>query len=101
MIPGEIVVRDEPLILNAGMDTITICVANTGDRPIQVASHFHFFEANRALEFERHKARGMRLDVAAGTSVRFEPGQRRDVTLIPFKGKKRIIGFRGDIMGDI
>jgi urease beta subunit len=101
MIPGEIIPGNEPLILNAGLETVTICVANTGDRPIQVASHFHFFEANPALEFNRDKARGMRLDVAAGTSIRFEPGQRRDVTLIPFKGKKRIIGFRGAVMGDL
>ncbi len=101
MKPGEVIVGNEPIILNAELEPITFCVANTGDRPIQVASHFHFFETNLALEFDREKARGMRLDVAAGTSIRFEPGQRRDVTLIPFKGKQRMIGFRGAVMGNL
>jgi urease beta subunit len=101
MIPGEIIVDDSPVILNDGMDVITLKVANTGDRPIQVASHYHFFEANPALSFARDQARGMRLDVPAGTSIRFEPGQNRDVQLIPFKGKRTVIGFRGEIMGDL
>jgi len=85
--------------LNSGRKTVTITVTNGGDRPIQVGSHYHFFETNPALKFDRKKARGMRLDIAAGTAVRFEPGQTRDVTLVPFAGKRMVYGFRQEIMG--
>jgi urease subunit beta len=101
MIPGEIINKDGDIILNAGRKTVTIAVTNTGDRPVQVGSHYHFFETNPALEFERKKARGMRLNIPAGTAVRFEPGQTRDVTLIPFAGTRRVFGFRGAIMGKL
>jgi len=99
MIPGEILVIDGDIELNAGRKAVTLTVSNTGDRPIQVGSHYHFFETNPALKFERKKARGMRLDIAAGTAVRFEPGQTRDVQLVPFGGKRMVFGFRGDVMG--
>ena len=99
MIPGEVIPQDGDIELNAGAPTITLEVANTGDRPIQVGSHYHFFEANAALRFDRDKARGMRLDIAAGTAVRFEPGQRREVTLVPLGGARRVYGFRQQIMG--
>ncbi len=101
MIPGEIFPAEGTLTLNAGATAITLMVANTGDRPIQIGSHYHFAEANPALEFDRLAARGMRLDIAAGTAVRFEPGQRRDVSLIPVSGARRIFGFNQDIMGDL
>ena len=98
MIPGELFVKDGEIELNKGRKTVTLTVANTGDRPIQVGSHYHFFETNSALKFDRKKARGMRLDIAAGTAVRFEPGQSRDVTLVPIAGKRAIYGFRQEIM---
>jgi len=98
MIPGELFVNDGEIELNKGRKTVTLTVANTGDRPIQVGSHYHFFETNSALKFDRKKARGMRLDIAAGTAVRFEPGQSREVTLVPVAGKRAIYGFRQEIM---
>ena len=101
MIPGELFPADGNLTLNAGATAITLMVANTGDRPIQVGSHYHFREANVALDFDRDVARGMRLDIAAGTAVRFEPGQRREVKLIPISGDRRIFGFNQQIMGDL
>jgi urease subunit beta len=101
MIPGEIITKDGDIILNAGRKTVTVAVTNTGDRPIQVGSHYHFFETNPALKFERKKARGMRLDIPAGTAVRFEPGQTRDVTLIPYAGARKVFGFRADVMGKL
>ncbi len=88
MIPGEMFIKDGEIELNAGRKTVTLTVSNTGDRPIQVGSHYHFFETNPALQFDRKKARGMRLNIAAGTAVRFEPGQSRDVTLVALAGKK-------------
>ena len=99
MIPGEMFIQDGEIELNAGRKTVTLSVSNTGDRPIQVGSHYHFFETNPALEFDRKKARGMRLDIAAGTAVRFEPGQTRDVNLVALAGKRTIYGFRGEVMG--
>ncbi|MEZ5840034.1 MAG: urease subunit beta [Hyphomicrobiales bacterium] len=101
MIPGEIIAAAGELELNAGQPTVTLKVANTGDRPIQVGSHYHFFETNSALSFEREKARGMRLDIAAGTAVRFEPGQAREVRLVPFSGARKVYGFRGSVMGGL
>lgn len=99
MIPGEIIAAQGEIELNAGLSTVTIEVANTGDRPVQVGSHYHFYETNAGLSFEREKARGMRLDIPAGTAVRFEPGQTRQVTLIPLSGKREVYGFRQQIMG--
>ncbi|BBA34752.1 urease subunit beta [Methylocaldum marinum] len=99
MIPGEIIVQEGEIELNAGRKAITVVVANTGDRPIQVGSHYHFFETNSALSFDRNLARGYRLDIPAGTAVRFEPGQTREVRLVPFAGKRRIYGFQQKIMG--
>src|SRR6201991_2579205 len=99
MIPGEMFIADGEIELNAGRKTLTLSVSNTGDRPIQVGSHYHFFETNPALSFDRKKARGMRLDIAAGTAVRFEPGQTREVTLIPYLGSRTVFGFRGDVNG--
>jgi urease subunit beta len=101
MIPGELFVKDGTIELNAGRKTLTFTVANTGDRPIQVGSHYHFFETNPALKFDRKKTRGMRLDIPAGTAVRFEPGQSRDVTLVALAGKRMVFGFRQDIMGKL
>ena len=101
MIPGEVIPKAGDIELNAGAAQVTIEVANTGDRPIQVGSHYHFFETNPALKFERKKARGMRLDIAAGTAVRFEPGQTREVTLVALAGKRTIYGFRLDVMGKL
>ena len=101
MIPGELFIQDGEIELNAGRKTVTLNVANTGDRPIQVGSHYHFFETNPALKFDRKKARGMRLDIAAGTAVRFEPGQTRDVQLVALTGKRVVYGFRGDVMGKL
>jgi urease subunit beta len=99
--PGEILVKHGEIELNAGRKTVTLSVSNTGDRPIQVGSHYHFFETNPALKFDRKKARGMRLDIAAGTAVRFEPGQTRDVQLVAYGGKRTVYGFRGDVMGKL
>ncbi|MCK0104874.1 urease subunit beta [Marinobacter sp. S0848L] len=101
MTPGEFQIRDGDIELCAGRERVTLDVANTGDRPIQIGSHYHFAEANPALNFDRAKARGLRLDVAAGTAIRFEPGQTRSVTLIPFVGKRKIYGFRGEVMGPL
>jgi urease subunit beta len=101
MIPGEMFIKDGEIELNKGRKTVTLNVANSGDRPIQVGSHYHFFETNPALKFERKKARGMRLDIAAGTAVRFEPGQTREVTLVAIAGKREIYGFRADVMGKL
>ena len=101
LIPGEIIPAAGEIELNAGRPTITLTVANTGDRPIQVGSHFHFAETNDALTFDRAAARGMRLDIAAGTAVRFEPGQTRDVTLVAFAGSREVYGFAGAVMGKL
>ena len=101
MIPGEMFIKAGEVELNRGRKTVTLTVSNTGDRPIQVGSHYHFFETNPALKFERKKARGMRLDIAAGTAVRFEPGQTREVTLVALAGKRTIYGFRQDVMGKL
>ena len=101
MIPGEYFIKDGEIELNVGRKTVTMSVTNTGDRPIQVGSHYHFFETNPALKFERKKARGMRLDIAAGTAVRFEPGQTRDVTLVALAGKRTVYGFRQEVMGKL
>jgi urease subunit beta len=99
--PGEILVKHGEIELNVGRKSMTLSVSNTGDRPIQVGSHYHFFETNPALKFDRKKARGMRLDIAAGTAVRFEPGQTREVQLVAFAGKRVVYGFRGDVMGKL
>jgi urease subunit beta len=101
MIPGEIIPGQGDIVLNAGAYAITLRVANTGDRPIQVGSHYHFYEANEALEFDRTKARGLRLDIPAGSAVRFEPGQSRDVSLIPLAGGRVVYGFQQKIMGPL
>ena len=101
MIPGEIITTDGDIELNKGRKAVTLTVANTGDRPIQVGSHYHFFETNPALKFERKKARGMRLDIPAGTAVRFEPGQTREVSLVAFDGARKVYGFRQDVMGKL
>jgi urease subunit beta len=101
MIPGEVFPAGGDIELNAGRATVTITVANTGDRPIQVGSHYHFYETNPALKFDREKARGCRLDIAAGTAVRFEPGQTRDVQLVAIGGARTIYGFRQEIMGKV
>jgi len=102
MIPGEVITAPGDIELNAGRPAITLTVANTGDRPIQVGSHYHFAETNNALQFDRAKARGHRLDIAAGTAVRFEPGQTRDVQLVPFSGDRREVwGFQGKVMGKL
>ena len=101
MIPGEYFIKDGEIELNAGRKTVTMRVTNSGDRPIQVGSHYHFFETNPALKFDRKKARGTRLDIAAGTAVRFEPGQTRDVTLVALAGKRTVYGFRQEVMGKL
>lgn len=101
MIPGEILAAEGEIEINAGAPTVVLKVANTGDRPIQVGSHYHFFETNEGLRFDRDKARGMRLDIPAGTAVRFEPGQERDVTLVPLSGKREVYGFRQQVMGKL
>jgi urease subunit beta len=101
MIPGELFVQDGEIELNKGRRTVKLSVSNSGDRPIQVGSHYHFFETNPALKFDRKKARGMRLDITAGTAVRFEPGQSREVTLVALGGKRTVYGFRQDIMGKL
>mgnify|MGYP000191534067 FL=1 len=99
MIPGELFPAPGDLTLNTGREPVTVMVANTGDRPVQVGSHYHFAEANAALDFDRGAARGKRLDIAAGTAVRFEPGQRREVTLVDMAGARRIYGFNQAVMG--
>ncbi len=101
MIPGEVIVARGDITLNEGAKAITLKVANTGDRPVQVGSHYHFFETNPMLQFDREKARGYRLDIAAGTAVRFEPGQSRDVTLVPLSGARKVYGFRQQVMGKL
>lgn len=101
MVPGEIITAPGEIELNAGRRTLTVSVANTGDRPIQVGSHYHFFETNGALQFDRAVTRGMRLDIAAGTAVRFEPGQTREVTLVAMAGSGHVYGFRQMVMGKL
>jgi len=101
MIPGELFVAPGEIELNAGRPTVTLTVANTGDRPIQVGSHYHFYETNTALAFDREKARGYRLDIPAGTATRFEPGQTREVRLVTYAGERRVIGFNGKINGKL
>ena len=101
LIPGELMPEPGELELNAGRSVTSLCVANSGDRPVQVGSHFHFFEANAALQFDREAARGQRLDIPAGTAIRFEPGDSRDVDLIPFGGDRRVVGFNGRINGPL
>ena len=101
MIPGELRCSDGDIVLNEGRETLTLRVVNSGDRPIQVGSHYHFAEANPSLHFDRAAARGFRLDIAAGTAVRFEPGQARDVQLVALSGARRVFGFRGEVMGDL
>ena len=101
MIPGEVITAKGDIEINAGAPRVTIEVANTGDRPIQVGSNYHFYETNDALAFDREKVRGMRLDIAAGTAVRFEPGQRREVTLVPLGGTRTVYGFQGKVMGKL
>ena len=99
MIPGEYLLREEDVIANAGRDAVTLRVRNTGDRPVQVGSHFHFFEVNRALELDRAKARGMRLNLPSGTATRFEPGEEKEVVLVPFSGSRQLWGHRGLVNG--
>ena len=99
MTPGEIIPAAGEIELNAGRPTVALTVANTGDRPVQVGSHYHFFETNEALAFDRDRARGMRLDIPAGTAVRFEPGQSREVTLVPMAGSRKVYGFKQKVMG--
>ena len=101
MIPGEIITSVGEIELNTDRPTITLQVANTGDRPIQVGSHFHFYEVNTALDFNREQAKGMRLDIPAGTAVRFEPGDEREVTLVPFVGSRQVYGFNGRVNGSL
>ena len=101
MIPGEYFIDAGDIELNAGRETIKVTVANSGDRPIQVGSHYHFYETNSALEFEREKTRGFRLNIAAGTAVRFEPGQQREVELVGYVGERRVFGFQGKVMGGL
>jgi urease beta subunit len=101
MVPGEVITAPGEIEINAGRAAITLTIANTGDRPIQVGSHYHFAETNAALQFDRARARGHRLDIPAGTAVRFEPGQTRDVQLVPFSGRREVHGFRGQVMGPV
>jgi urease subunit beta len=101
MIPGEIILSDDEIELNVGRKIITVEVANIGDRPIQVGSHYHFYETNMSLSFDREATRGFRLNIAAGTAVRFEPGQSRTIELVEYAGKRKIFGFRGDVMGSL
>jgi urease subunit beta len=101
MIPGEVMTLPGDITLNSGAVQVTLMVANTGDRPVQVGSHYHFAETNPGLDFDRAAARGMRLDIAAGTAVRFEPGQTREVRLVPYGGLRRVYGFNGAVMGDL
>ncbi|MFM2482075.1 urease subunit beta [Celerinatantimonas sp. YJH-8] len=99
MIPGELQLKADPIEINVGRPTLTLSVTNTGDRPVQIGSHYHFYEVNPALSFDREKALGFHLNIAAGTAVRFEPGQRRQVELVSYAGKREIYGFRGEVMG--
>ncbi|MEM1402229.1 MAG: urease subunit beta [Pseudomonadota bacterium] len=99
MIPGELITAEGEITLNEGRETVSISVVNTGDRPVQVGSHYHFAESNPALEFDRNAARGFRLNIPAGTAVRFEPGQSRDVELVALAGDRKVYGFRGEVMG--
>jgi urease subunit beta len=101
LVPGEIIPAEGEIEINQGQTAVVLMVANTGDRPIQVGSHYHFFETNEGLSFDRRKARGMRLDIASGTAVRFEPGQSREVRLVPIRGARKAFGFRGDVMGGL
>jgi len=101
MIPGEILVSEGDIELNANLTVISVTVANTGDRPIQVGSHYHFYETNLALNFDRKKTKGYRLDIAAGTAIRFEPGQEREINLVPYTGLRNVYGFRQDVMGSL
>lgn len=101
MIPGEMIVLAGEIELNAGRETVRLLVGNTGDRPIQLGSHYHFYEANEALEFNREQAKGMRLDIPAGTAVRFEPGDEREVQLVPFVGSREVYGFNGKVNGEL
>ena len=101
MIPGEVIAAKGEIELNKGLPSVTLKVANSGDRPIQVGSHYHFFETNEGLKFDRERARGMRLDIAAGTAMRFEPGQERDVTLVPLGGGREVYGFQQKVMGKL
>ena len=101
MIPGEIISAEGEIVLNAGSEATTLEVANSGDRPVQVGSHYHFYEVNPALQFDREAARGQRLDIAAGTAVRFEPGQTREVTLVPLRGQRAVYGFNAKVMGGL
>ncbi|HEV7252331.1 MAG TPA: urease subunit beta [Mesorhizobium sp.] len=101
MIPGEVLCAPGEIELNAGARVLTLVVANTGDRPVQVGSHYHFYETNAALNFDRAQARGMRLDIPAGTAVRFEPGQRREVRLVPLDGARKVFGFLAKVMGEL
>ncbi len=101
MIPGEFITPDGDITLNEGLATLELTVANTGDRPVQVGSHYHFFEVNEALAFDREAARGFRLDIPAGTAVRFEPGMERTVTLVPYRGVRTVHGFQGKVMGGL
>ena len=101
MIPGEVIAADGEIELNAGQTAITVTVANTGDRPVQVGSHYHFYETNSELDFDREAVRGFRLDIAAGTAIRFEPGQSRDISLVPLLGKREVYGFNQKIMGGL
>lgn len=101
MIPGEYVIQEGEIEINAGRETLVIAVVNTGDRPVQVGSHYHFAESNPALEFDRGASKGHRLNIPAGTAVRFEPGQQREVELVSLAGDRRVYGFRGDVMGDL
>ena len=101
MIPGEIITKDGAITLNAGRDVLTLKITNTGDRPVQVGSHFHFYETNEALDFDREAAKGFRLDIPAGTAVRFEPGQAREVDLVAYQGKREVYGFNAKIHGPL
>ena len=101
MIPGEIFPAEGELELNAGLETTTVTVSNTGDRPVQVGSHYHFYEVNESLDFERERTRGLRLDIPAGSAVRFEPGQSREVVLVPYGGARRVYGFNQKVMGPL
>jgi urease subunit beta len=101
MIPGELFTASGDIEINAGRPTVTLTVANTGDRPIQVGSHYHFYETNEALAFDREQARGYRLDIPAGTATRFEPGQSREVRLVPYAGERRVVGFNGKVNGKL
>ena len=101
MIPGEMFIQDGEIVLNAGRKTVTLTVSNSGDRPIQVGSHYHFAETNGALKFDRNAARGMRLNIASGTAVRFEPGQQRTVELVDYAGARAVFGFRGQVQGKL